>query len=48
MDYSGTASKQSDGCNNFMGGLVVLDDEHLKFGIAAGTRRMCGADIAVR
>ena len=36
MKYTG-----SDGCNNFMGGLVVLDDEHLKFGIAAGTRRMC-------
>ena len=36
MKYTG-----SDGCNNFMGGLVVLDDEHLKFGIAAGTRKMC-------
>jgi len=48
MVYSGTASKQSDGCNNFMGGLVILDDEHLKFGIAAGTRRMWSADNAVR
>jgi len=36
MKYTG-----SDGCNNFMGVLVILDDEHLKFGIAAGTRRMC-------
>lgn len=36
MKYTG-----SDGCNNFMGGLVELDNEHLEFGIAAGTRRMC-------
>jgi len=36
MKYTG-----SDGCNNFMGGLVELDAEHIKFGISAGTRRMC-------
>ncbi len=36
MSYTG-----SDGCNNFMGGLVVLDEKHIKFGIAAGTRKMC-------
>lgn len=36
MRYSG-----SDGCNQFMGGLIELDENTLKFGIAAGTRRMC-------
>lgn len=36
MKYSG-----SDGCNQFMGGLIELDENKLKFGIAAGTRRMC-------
>lgn len=36
MKYTG-----SDGCNQFMGGLTELDENKLKFGIAAGTRRMC-------
>ena len=36
MKYTGT-----DGCNRMMGSLTELDEEVLKFGIAAGTRRMC-------
>ena len=36
MKYTG-----SDGCNHFTGGIMEVDDEHLKFGITAGTRKMC-------
>jgi len=36
MQYMGT-----DGCNRFMGGIIELDEESIRFGIAAGTRRMC-------
>ena len=31
----------SDGCNNFNGGLIELDEHTIRFGIAAGTRMMC-------
>jgi heat shock protein HslJ len=34
--YSGT-----DGCNNYMGGLIELDEESIRFGVAAGTRMAC-------
>jgi len=30
-----------DGCNNFNGGLIELDEHTIRFGIAAGTRMMC-------
>lgn len=36
MKYHG-----SDGCNRIFGGITELDEKHLKFGIGAGTRRMC-------
>ena len=36
MKYNG-----SDGCNNYMGGLIELDEKIIRFGIAAGTRMMC-------
>jgi len=36
MGYMG-----SDGCNNFTGGLIELDEHTIRFGIAAGTRMMC-------
>jgi len=36
MQYNGT-----DGCNHFTGTILELDETHLKFGIAAGTRKMC-------
>ncbi len=36
MKYSG-----NDGCNQFIGGLIKLDQNKLKFGIAAVTRKMC-------
>lgn len=31
----------NDGCNNFTGGIIELDDQRIRFGIAAGTRMMC-------
>ena len=31
----------SDGCNNFNGGIIELDEQNIRFGIAAGTRMMC-------
>lgn len=31
----------SDGCNNFNGGIIELDEQRIRFGIAAGTRMMC-------
>lgn len=31
----------NDGCNNLTGGIIELDDSTLKFGVAAGTRKMC-------
>jgi len=31
----------SDGCNNFSGGIIELDEQSIRFGIAAGTRMMC-------
>ena len=30
-----------DGCNNFNGGIIELDERTVRFGIAAGTRMMC-------
>jgi heat shock protein HslJ len=36
MEYFG-----SDGCNRYKGGIVELDDEHIRFGMASATRRMC-------
>jgi len=36
MKYIGT-----DGCNNYFGGIIELDERVLRFGIGAGTRRMC-------
>ena len=36
MRYTG-----SDGCNNFNGGLIELDEHTIRFGLAAGTRMMC-------
>lgn len=36
MKYSGT-----DGCNNYFGGIIELDESVLRFGIGAGTRKMC-------
>lgn len=36
MRYSG-----SDGCNNFNGGIVELDEKTIRFGLAAATRMMC-------
>lgn len=30
-----------DGCNNFNGGIIELDEHTIRFGIAAGTRMMC-------
>jgi heat shock protein HslJ len=41
MKYTGT-----DGCNQYMGSLTELDEEVLKFGLAAGTRMMC-LDMAI-
>lgn len=34
--YSG-----KDGCNNFSGGIIELDEKLIRFGVAAGTRMMC-------
>lgn len=31
----------NDGCNNYNGGIIELDDKGIRFGIAAGTRMMC-------
>ena len=36
MKYNG-----NDGCNNYFGGLIELDENTLRFGIGAGTRMMC-------
>lgn len=36
MKYTG-----SDGCNNYNGGIIELDEHTIRFGIAAGTRMMC-------
>jgi heat shock protein HslJ len=36
MKYDGT-----DGCNNYFGGIIELGEARLRFGIGAGTRRMC-------
>ena len=36
MIYTG-----SDGCNNYNGGIIELDEHNIRFGIAAGTRMMC-------
>lgn len=31
----------NDACNNYNGGIIELDDQTIRFGIAAGTRMMC-------
>jgi len=31
----------NDGCNQYNGGIIELDDQIIRFGIAAGTRMMC-------
>ena len=31
----------SDGCNNYNGGIIELDEHTVRFGVAAGTRMMC-------
>ena len=31
----------NDGCNNFTGGIIELDDHRVRFGVAAVTRMMC-------
>lgn len=31
----------NDGCNNFTGGIIELDEDDIRFGVAAGTRMMC-------
>ena len=36
MRYTG-----HDGCNNFSGGIIQMDEHTISFGIAAGTRMMC-------
>jgi len=36
MHYMG-----SDGCNNFNGGIIELDDHTIRFGVSAATRMMC-------
>lgn len=36
MKYLGT-----DGCNNYIGGIIELSETTLRFGIGAGTRMMC-------
>lgn len=36
MKYNGT-----DGCNNYFGGIIEISEVTLRFGIGAGTRRMC-------
>ena len=36
MKYNGT-----DGCNNYFGGIIELNESILRFGIGAGTRMMC-------
>ena len=36
MKYSG-----NDGCNNYFGGIIEIGESSLRFGIGAGTRRMC-------
>jgi hypothetical protein len=36
MHYMG-----SDGCNNFNGGIIELDDQTIRFGVSAATRMMC-------
>ena len=36
MSYMG-----KDGCNNFTGGIIELDEQRIRFGVAAGTRMMC-------
>jgi len=36
MKYKGT-----DGCNNYMGGIIELNESAIRFGLAAGTRMMC-------
>lgn len=36
MKYNGT-----DGCNNYFGGIIELNESTLRFGIGAGTRKMC-------
>lgn len=41
MKYNGT-----DGCNTYFGGIIELDKSVLRFGIGAGTRKMC-PDMAI-
>ena len=36
MRYNG-----NDACNQYQGGITELDDQNIRFGIAAGTRMMC-------
>jgi heat shock protein HslJ len=36
MQYMG-----SDGCNNYNGGIIELDDHTIRFGVSATTRMMC-------
>lgn len=36
MKYMG-----NDGCNNYFGGIIEMDEASIRFGIGAGTRRMC-------
>lgn len=36
MEYRG-----SDGCNRFTGGIIELNEDSIKFGMAAATRKMC-------
>jgi heat shock protein HslJ len=31
----------NDACNQYNGGIIELDDQTIRFGIAAGTRMMC-------
>ena len=31
----------NDACNQYNGGIIELDDQNIRFGIAAGTRMMC-------
>jgi heat shock protein HslJ len=36
MRYSG-----NDGCNNYNGGIIEMDEQLIRFGVAAATRMMC-------
>ena len=36
MRYTG-----NDGCNNYFGGIIELDEKTIRFGIGAGTRMAC-------